>query len=52
MMVKRWVLIPADDRMPARVFDDRDAAVRASYWCPGQIIQAIDEAALARRRST
>jgi len=50
-MVQRWVLIPDDDRLPARVFDDRDAAVSATAWCPGRIIQAIDEVALARRRS-
>lgn len=50
MTVQRWVLIPEDGRLPARVFDDREAAVRASAWCPGRIIQAIDEVALANRR--
>lgn len=51
-MVQRWILIPDDGRMPARVLDDREAAVSATAWCPGRIIQAIDETALARRRSS
>lgn len=46
----RWALVPVDERLPVRVFDDREAAERAAAWCPGRIVRALDEDALASRR--
>jgi hypothetical protein len=48
--VQRWALVPADPALPVRVFDDEEAARRAAAWCPGRIVRAIDEVALAKRR--
>lgn len=50
MTVQRWALVPADPALPVRVFDDEEAARRAAAWCPGRIVRAIDEVALAKRR--
>lgn len=52
MTVQRWVLVPEDGCLPARVFDDREAARRAAAWCPGRVVRALDEDAMdARHRA-
>lgn len=52
MTVQRWALVPFDERLPVRVFDDEEAARRAAAWCPGRVVRAIDEDAMdARHRA-
>lgn len=50
MSVQRWVLVPRDQRLPARIFNALEAAMRALAWCPGRIVQGFDEDAQAARR--
>lgn len=49
MTAMRWALVPADERMPVRVFTEEAPARAALRWMPGRVVKALDEDALATR---